>query len=255
MSSRRSNPKVIQSQVGDAGTIALEAIDRFARVLALSGMPREQMTYALHDACVRAHNDPPKFRENPDRNLVDAAHVLTLWLSDPNYLNKGGEPLRIRPRGPKPSLVALIRRVNSELELDRVVHHLVQTGSITKVGYRYAVMQRNVSFSRSPEFAYVHGLQAVLGLLRTIENNALSEETGRLYFESMAGNQRFPARLRAAFDTRLRRLGMDLLNRLDADMQRAEQSRQPGEPTVCMRVGIFQCDDNGIGASIASPGE
>jgi hypothetical protein len=253
MKSRRASHKYTEARAEETRTIALEAIDRFARVLALTGLSREQMAYAFHEACARVPASLLKSGQTLERELVDAAHILTLWLSDPNYLNQAGEPLRIRSSGAQPSLDALIKRVNPELELDRVVKYLVRTGSVTRVGQRYAVRQRNVSFSSHPELVYVHGLQAVLGLLRTLENNALPKKNRGLRFESMAGNPRFPARLRAQFDTRLRRLGMDFLNRLDADMQRAEQSRRPGEPTLRMRVGLFQCEEDSNRPSVRAP--
>lgn len=253
MKARRARHQHAEARAAETKAIALEAIDRFARVLALTGMSREHMGYAFHEACARVPKRLLKSGQTLERELVDAAHILTLWLSDPNYLNRGGGPLRILSHGAQPSLDALIRRVNPELELDRVVKYLVRTGSVTKVGQRYAVRQRNVSFSSDPELAYAHGLQAVLGLLRTIEDNALPKKNRRLWFENMAGNPRFPARLRADFDTKLRRLGMDFLNRLDADMQRAEQSLRPGEPTVRMRVGLFQCEENSHRSSIRAP--
>ena len=203
------------------------------------------MVYAFHEACARVPKSLLKSGETLKQELADAADILALWLSDPNYLNQHGEPLHIRSSGAQPSLDALIKRVDSQLQLERLVNYLVRTGSVTKVGRRYAIARRHMSLSRDPRLAYLHGLQAVLGLLRTIENNAIPKKNRRLCFESMAGNTRFPARLRAEFDTKFRRLGKDLLSRLDTDMQRAEQSRRPGEPTVRIRVGLFQCDEYG----------
>lgn len=245
MKPRQESYKIAETRAEETKTIALETIDRFARVLALAGMTREQMAYAFHEACVRVPKSLLKSGEILERESADAANILTLWLSDPDYLNQGGEPLRLRSSGAQPSLDALVKRVNSELELDQLVKYLVRIGFVIKVGQRYAVRRRNVSFLRDPKLAYVHGLQAVLGLLRTIEANAIPKKNRRICFESIAGDTRFPSRLRPEFDTKFRRLGKDLLSRLDADMQRAEQSRRPGEPTVRVRVGLFQCDEDG----------
>jgi hypothetical protein len=245
MKSRRASHAFVELRAEETRTVALEAIDRFARVLALTGISREQMAYAFHEACARVPKSLLKSGETLEQELDDAAAILALWLSDPNYLNQHGEPLQIRSSGPQPSLDALIKRVDAQLQLDRLENYLVRTGSVSKVGHRYAVARRRISLSRDPKLAYLHGLQAVLGLLRTIENNAMPKKNRRLCFESIAGNTRFPARLRAEFDTKFRRLGKDLLSRLDTDMQRAEQSRRPGEPTVRVRVGLFQCDENG----------
>jgi hypothetical protein len=245
MKPRRAAHKHAAARAAETKALALEAIDRFARVLALTGMSREQMAYAFHEASAKVPKSLLKSGQTLERELVDTAHVLTLWLSDPNYLDKTGEPLRIPSRGGPPSLDALIQRVNPEVGLDQVVNYLTRTGSVIKVGRRYAVKNRGMSFEGDPELAYTHGLQAVLGMLRTIENNALPKKNARVWFESFAENPRFPARLQGEFDARLRRLGIDFLKRLDGDMQRAEQLRQPGERTVRMAVGLYQCEGEG----------
>jgi hypothetical protein len=254
MRPQRAGHKNAEDRV-EAKAIAREAIDRFARVLALTGMSREQMAYVFREACARAPKSLLKSGQLLERELVDAAHILTLWLSDPNYLDQYGEPLRIRSSGALPSLYALSKRLNPELKLDRMVKYLVRTGSVTRVGQRYVVRQRNVSFSSDPELAYAHGLQAVLGLLRTIEDNALPKKNQRLWLENMTGNPRVPARLRTEFDTKLCRLDMDFLNRMDADMQRAEQARPPGEPTVRLKVGLYQYVENSHRPSFRAPRE
>jgi hypothetical protein len=249
MKARRAAHKHAEARAAETKAIALEAIDRFARVLALTGMSREQMAYAFHEASARVPKTLLRSGQTLERELVDAAHVLTLWLSDPNYLDKSGEPLRISARGAPPSLNALMQRVNRELGLDQVVKYLTRTGTVIKVGQRYAVRNRSMSFRGDPELAYAHGLQAVLGMLRTIENNALPKKNARIWFENFAENPRYPVRLQGEFDARLRRLGIDFLKRLDADMQRAEQLRRPGERTVRMAVGLYQCEGEGHGMS------
>ncbi len=245
MKARRAAHKHAEARAAETKALALEAIDRFARVIALTGMSREQMAYAFHEASARVPASLLKSGQTLERELVDAAHVLTLWLSDPNYLDKTGEPVRIPSRGDAPSLNALIQRVNPDLGFDQVVNYLTRTGSMIKVGNRYKAKTRSMSFGGDPELAYAHGLQAVLGMLRTIENNALPKKNARVWFENFAENPRFPARLQGQFDARLRRLGIDFLRRLDADMQRAEQLRRPGERTVRMAVGLYQCEGEG----------
>jgi hypothetical protein len=251
----RATQKRATARTEETRAIALEAIDRFARVLALTGMSREEMAYAFHEACTKVPKSLLKSAQTVERELVDAAHVLTLWLSDPNYLDKAGQPLRIRLHGTPPSLDALIQQANPELDSAQVVKYLIRTGSAGKVGQRYVVKNRGVSFEGDPELTYAHGLQAVLGMLRTIENNAVPKKDRRVWFEFFAKNPRFPVRLRGKFDERLRRLGFDFLKRLDADMQRAEQSRQPGERTVRLAVGLFQSEEEGRRSSGGRPGK
>src|SRR5579862_2081778 len=112
MKTRRAAHKHAEARAAETKALALEAIDRFARVLALTGMSREQMAYAFHEASARVPKSLIKSGQTLERELVEAAHVLTLWLSDPNYLDKSGEPLRIPSRGDPPSLDSLRKRVN-----------------------------------------------------------------------------------------------------------------------------------------------
>jgi hypothetical protein len=244
MKSRRASPKPAEPQAEETHAAALAAIARFARVLALTGISREKMATAFREACAGLPESLFRSGRTLNHELLESGHVLSVWLSDPNYLDQQGQPLSIPLRGASPSLEALIGRVSSKLQIDQVVKYLVRTGSITKLGRRYRVRRTSVSVSRDPELAYAHGLQTVLALLHTIENNAPPIQDRHRCFEFTAGNRRFPTRLRGEFDTRLRRLGMDFLRRLDADMRRAEDSRRPGEPTLRMTVGLFQSEQN-----------
>jgi hypothetical protein len=253
MKSRRAKPVAAEPQAEETRAAALAAITRFARVLALTGISRKKMASAFQDACARLPESLFQSGRTLNHELLESGHVLSVWLSDPNYLDQDGQPRAIRLRGASPSLEALIDRVSSELQIDQVVKYLLRTGSISKVGRRYAVRRTSVSVSRDPELAYAHGLQTVLALLHTIENNAPPIKDRHFCFEYTASNRQFPTRLRAEFDTRLRRLGTDFLRRLDADMSRAEDSRRPGEPTLRMTVGLFQSEENNHRSAIRAP--
>ena len=255
MKSRRANPGAAEPQAEETRAAALAAITRFARVLALTGISREKMASAFHEACVRLPERLFRSGRTLNHELLESGHVLSVWLSDPNYLDQHGHPLPIRLRGASPSLEALVNRVSSELQIEQVVKYLIRTGTVTKVGRCYALRRTAVSVARDPELACAHGLQTVLALLHTIENNAPPIQDRHLCFEFTAGNTRFPTRLRGEFDTRLRRLGMDFLRRLDADMRRAEDSRRPGEPTLRMTVGLFQSEVNNHRPSNRAPRE
>ncbi len=244
MKSGRVVHKIADRIAEEHNLIALEAIDKFARVLALTGMSHEQMTHAFHEACARV---PKRFltgRRTLERELFEAVHILTLWVSDPSYLNQFGEPLRIRSSGASPSLEALAKRIDPKLKLSQVMKFLTRTGSIIRVGKRYSLKRRNVALLANPDLEYANGLEAILGLLRTIEHNAPQKKSRGGWFESATYNPRFPVRLRAQFDAKLQLLGLDFLSRLDAEMERAEQTRRPGEPTVRMRVQLYKCEDD-----------
>lgn len=253
MKSRRASRKVAEPQVDETQAAALAAIDRFTRVLALAGISRDRMMAAFQAACANLPERLFSAGRTLNHELLEAGHILTVWLSDPNYLDQRGAPLPVRLCGSAPSLEALIERAGSELRTDQVVKYLVKTGTVTKVGRRYAVRRTAVSVARDPELSCAHGLQIVQALLHTIENNAPPLRDRRYCFQYTATNRRFPLRLRAEFDTRLQRLGMDFLRRVDADMRRGEESRQPGEPTLRMTLGLFQSAENNHRSSVRAP--
>lgn len=228
--------------------VAEEAIERFARVLARCGYAAHAATRAFVAAMATIHGGPKRAR-SPRllRELPDAAHMVTLWCSSPDYVDEQGTPYRLPARGPGRSLEGLIRRVNRSLDLDEVLRYLVRTHTIRKIGKTYALNRRWIFLRGVSGSAHSHSIRGLVGMLRTLEHNLLAETDAKSWFEFTAENPRFPVSQLAAFDRRLRRVGLGCLRKLDMFMQQCEAERDPTEPTVRVGVGMhrFQHDLGG----------
>jgi hypothetical protein len=223
--------------------IALEAIERFTRVLAHCGGAPRDLAAAFEAAC---HRIPPAAAvgaEGATPEMSDASHVLTIWYSDPQYTNPDGVPSAVPLRGTAPSLEALVRSVDPKLKVEVVLRYLLRVRALRREGRRYAPRSRSLALRGTGGPTNFRNLRGLTAMLRTLEHNGRPKRLARGWFEVFAENPRFPAEARAAFDTRLDRLGMEFLQAIDADMHRRELARKPSEATVRIGVGVYRFED------------
>lgn len=222
---------------------ALEAVDRFARILARCGCSASDILEAFRDACERLPKRNPATPRKAQRELSNASHILTVWFSDALYLDRVGKPIWLPVRGAAPSLEALVKRVDPTLDVEDLVRYLRRTKALKRDGTRYAPRKRILSLRGAQGPEVFRNLRSLVGLLRTLEHNMQPKRATRSWFEYWAENPAFPSRARAAFDTRLDDLGMKFLHAIDTDMHRRELKRAPGERTVRMGVGVYRFED------------
>jgi len=223
--------------------ISFEAMLRLARSLARTGMSRDEMMHTFGKACRQVPQALVNQGRRQTREMIDASHVLTVWYSDPKYVDANGEPVRLRADGETPSLKALIKAVDGSLDAAEVIRYLTRARAIERIGTRYAPLSRAVKLRGSGGAGDFLGLRMLVGLLRNIEHNSQPEHRARRWFQRVAENHRFPVRARVDLDEKLEHRGMGLLEEIDGEMQIAEQKCRPGEPTVRMAVAIFRFED------------
>jgi Family of unknown function (DUF6502) len=175
--------------------------------------------------------------------MDDAGHVLTLWFSDPAYLDRRGAPLPLPIRGTGGSLETLAVRVDPRLDVREVLRYLLRRGALRRVGTRYLPKDRVLSVRGAGGPDNVHTLRGLLGMLTTVEHNVQPKRRVAGWYEVFTHNPRFPASARTGLDKRIRVLGNKLLYQLDADMHRSEQARKRGERTVRIGVGIYRFEE------------
>jgi hypothetical protein len=218
---------------------ALEAVARFVRVLARAGCAPQDIGREVQKAC---RTVPLAWRRHARAELpaIDAAaHALTVWHSDPEYSDARGKPRTLTLREKGLSLEALLRRVDPQLRLSRVLPHLLRTRALRRVGNRFLPNDRALSFRGFGDPYHSRGVRGLLAMLRTLEHNSSPGRKVPGWFEMFALNSRFPVSARPAFDDRLRRQARQFLFHLDADMERQERTRRKGERTVPLGVGIY----------------
>jgi hypothetical protein len=226
---------------GVSGT-ALEAMERFARVLHGTGVPPRQLSRAFSMVC---RNLAPAPRARKNKEMIDAPHLLTLWFRDRAFLNNRGLPRALPLRGEGPSLETLVSRVNPTLPTAAIASYLMKAGAIIRVGSRYAPARHAVSLrgTYGPERARAQ--RPLLGMLRTLEHNMKPKAEVGSWFEWMAENPRVPVRSLAKLDAKVARYGMNLLRSLDIEMHKEEMTCRSGDPTVRLGIGIYWFEDAG----------
>ena len=95
----------------------------------------------------------------------------------------------------------------------------------------------------------VHGLTALLGMLRTVERNVAGGRKSTPILERTALNPRFPVSELPAFHRRLRAAAAEILWSLDGDMRRREAAHRGG-PRIRLGVGIFAFEGPPPGCSM-----
>jgi hypothetical protein len=218
---------------------AREAIERFARVMLRCGVAPKLLGDAFRGA-LAASVGTAVSRDQGLRELPEAAHIVTLWCSSPDYVDERGAPRPLPARGRRRSLEALSRRVSPSLNLDEVLYYLMKTQTLRKVGRSYALNRRWVYVHGLEGYAHTRSVRDLVGLLRTLEHNLCAPTDADTWFEFSAENLHFPVSQLPALDKRMRREGLGCLRKLDLFMQQCEAERNPAEPTVWVGVDMHR---------------
>jgi hypothetical protein len=233
-----------QSRAGRMEPSAREAVRRFVRVLARSGCPPEAIQAEVLKTC----RGVPKSWANAEgrRRADDAAHVMTLWFSDPAFVDAGGAPRAMPVRGGHLSIEGLVRQVDPNLDVRQVLRFLQSARALKRVGVRYAPRGRVLIV---PGADYMNlTLGGLFGLLQTIEHNRWGGRSRGRRLQVYSFNPRVPVSAVAGFEKRLRPLAERLLVQADAGMHLSELGRKKGERTVRMGVGVYQFVDTPAGS-------
>ena len=89
-----------------------DAVSRFVRILARCGAAPQDIVREVRTACrgipkAWATQDPQSTRE-----IGDAAHVLTIWFTELDYLDPFGKPRPLPLEGTRESVTSLVRSVD-----------------------------------------------------------------------------------------------------------------------------------------------
>ena len=232
-----------RTRASTVSATSLEAVGRFVRILARCGATPQDIVRAVRSACQEIPADWARRGREAMHEIDDAAHVLTIWFSEPGFLNSDGKPRALPLHGASRSIAALVRNVDRRLHARDVLAYLLRRGAVRRQGGRYLPRTRMLLLrgARGPD--YFRTLRILAHMLATLEHNVLPKRVVRGWFEYSAENPRFPARARAELDDRVHRLGKELLSRLDAYLRRREVTRDPAEPTVRVGVGMHLWED------------
>jgi hypothetical protein len=223
---------------------AIEAIELFVRLLAQCGCETNAVLEEVHRACDQVPRRLVSEARAAPREISDATHVLTVWFSDPAYLDETGMPRPLPLRGTRRSLETLVSSIDRRLDAEEVLAYLLKGRALRRLGSRYVPRGRVVSLRgvRGPnEFRNLRGL---LAMLRTLEHNGRPRRQAPSWFEFCAENPRIPKRACVKYDDFVSVRAMRFLYDVDSELRRLELTCKPGEPTVRLGTGVYRFEED-----------
>lgn len=233
-----------------------EFLERLAQILVHTGHSPKKLAREFREICDGLREPTREWNPAELNYLADLAHVIACWHADPQFLDPNGEPIPLPVKARSPSLVSLIKRALPAEEPAAVIESLIRARGIRRRGRLYVPTDRQLHLKK--QNARVHGLMALLGMLRTIEHNTSRARPDAQLLERFALNPRFPVRALPMFHRWLKGFATKFLWDADGNMRRREWESMPG-PTVRLGVGVFAFEDPlvtgaGAGRKPRSPG-
>jgi hypothetical protein len=218
--------------------LARESIEHFFRLLLQCGFTKTYIARQLADLESTGHSLAPPSAQIERSEPPEASHLITLWCSSPDFVDDNGQPLPLPARGKHRSVQSLLHRVNPNASVEEIIDYLRHTGTLRRLGGKYALNRRWLFIRGIPGSAQLRSLRELVGMLQTLEHNltAPSHESG--WFEFVAFNPHFPVSQLPGFDQYLRREGMGLLRKIDHFLHQREAARKAREPTVWVGVSL-----------------
>jgi Family of unknown function (DUF6502) len=161
-------------------------------------------------------------------------------------MDGSGRPVPLPLHGRGRTLSALIARVLPGEDPDSVAESLVRSNSVRHRKGLYAPIKRSLVYPRAA--ARVHGMNAFLGMLRTIDHNVAGK--GPRLYERAAMNPSVPVSALPAFYKWAEEFGERFLEGADNFLQKREAEENNGPRA---RVGVDVCVFAGPPAKCVRP--
>jgi hypothetical protein len=219
-----------------ASSYSREFLERLATVLVRSGHSPKALVREFRDVCSRMKEPTHPWDPKQLDYFADIPHVIAHWHADPQYLDSRGAPVPLPLRGRGPSLYELIERVLPGENPVAVAETLTRVKALRR--RRELYVPRDRAFTYPSDSARIHGLTALLGMLRTVEHNVVGRGRSPTILERAAVNPSFPVSALPAFHRRLKALAAEFLWNVDGDMRRHED-RHSHRPRIRLGVGVF----------------
>jgi len=217
---------------------ANETIQLFVRAMVRGGYSAAALESAVKAA---VESSPPSVRPTgsggrPD--FDDAAHILTLWSRDPDYLSPSGSLRPVPVRGPAPSIEALAEKVSPPLTFEEAWTQLSRTSTLQQVGELYVPRREALIHLGDPQQLSSHNLRVLNCALHTLEHNfmnGLSEP----WYERSVQQAVFPVDAVAGYLESSIQRSMAFLKAEDAIASRIAESASPTQPRCRLNLNLF----------------
>jgi hypothetical protein len=211
-------PRNRRTRLPAAADYSLDSLQRLANILVLSGHSPSQLERTFRQICRRLKPATRRFDPLQPAFLADLPHVLSLWHSEPEYLNAEGRPAVLLPSSRRGvSLGELIHRVLPGEPPTRVIRALLDTRGIQRAGKGYRPTGRHLSYRE--DSGSVYGLNTLNRMLRTVEHN-LSGSRKQAIFERSAVHPDFPVQALKTYQRRFKARAANFLWEEDEQLRR-----------------------------------
>jgi hypothetical protein len=168
--------------------------------------------------------------------------VLSLWHTDPEYLDKKLRPKRIRFDGSGATFCNLVTRVGGDIPPRAMLIELLRAGSVVEEGEKLrAVSMSYIPEPHDPQAIVVAG-HSIRDLAATIHYNLSCEDQEGRVLERHVYSERLPKMYRARFRKLARERGQLLLQDLSSWLVEREPSRgeheNPDHVESTPRIGL-----------------
>jgi hypothetical protein len=213
---------------------ARECLSRLARILVHGGHSPKRLWRDFRDICSALKEPTRPWDPTRLTFYYDVPHIIAHWHSDPRYMDGKGLPVPLPLRGGSPSLSALIARVLPGEDPASVAECLLSAKIVRHRKGVYTPTKRSFVYPQAA--ARVHGMNAFLGMLRTVDHNVTGK--GPRLYERAAMNPSIPVSALPAFYKWAEQFGERFLEGADNFLQKREAEDKSG-PRV--RVGVDVC--------------
>jgi hypothetical protein len=211
------------------------------RALLGAGMSMDTIETLAQRALSAAHRtcDAAGAHRPARQDLDDLAHVLSVWHTDPAYVDPEGGPCPLRRSGPAPSFESLAALAVPGSAAERVLEQLIRLEgvSIDEAG-QICALRRELLVRTWDETGFSNWQQSVRRYLDTLEFNYSVPEQGR--FERASHSERLPIELLPVFNRWVREQGTDFVQIVDDWLTRHETSdTADADNLVRAGVGVY----------------
>lgn len=209
----------------DPHTRAEALLRSLFRALLGAGMTTEAIETLAQRALASAHPTTDGAVPYPAKRqaLDDLAHVLSVWHTDPEYLDAEGKPYPLPKAGPVPSFESLTALAVPGSTANHVLEQLIrlESASIDADG-RIHARRRELLVRTWDEIGFSNWQGSVRRYLDTLEFNYTVPEQCR--FERSSHSERLPLQLLPIFNRWVREQGTDFVQIVDDWLTRHETS-------------------------------
>ena len=220
---------------------AEDVLPALVRSFVQAGLKPKALRQVFEQAMTDCQEAPvSSFGEAHRQDFSDLAHVLSVWHTDPRFVDPDGRPRALRQTGRLPSFGGLARMASPALPVEEVLKKLLIAGAVEVDSKdRVRALRRELISRRWDELGLWTWQQAVRRLLETLEFNYTVPGLGR--FERTAHSERLPARLLPVFNGWIREHGGEFLQMADDWLMQHKRpsDRVEEDDTVTTGVGIY----------------